>query len=153
MTSESGFWSVVRQRLSPYGRLQRIESHLTAQGIPDVVYSLLGHSGWLELKHLAAWPKRPTTPLHVPHLKLEQVLFLEDWERHPSRGRAHGLFQVADDYLLLAPAWVRRVHERSATRTDLLAHAAAHGAGSFPTVAVVRALTKNGLHSGANVVG
>lgn len=143
MTTESDFWGVVRRHLSPYGRLQRIESHLTATGIPDVAYCLMGNAGWLELKHLNAWPKRSSTTLNVPHLKLEQVLFLEDWTRHPARGHAYGLFQVAQDYLLLTPTTVRRVFERRATEDELLREALVHGAGTFPTIALARVLIKS----------
>ncbi len=141
MTTESDFWSVVRRQLSPYGRLQRIESHLTAQGIPDVAYCLLGSAGWLELKHLEAWPKRATTTIYIKHLKLEQVLFLEDWVRHPSRGQAYALLQVAKDFLLLDPPLVRRVFDRAATREELVQGAVVYGTGTFPTVAVAKALS------------
>lgn len=142
MTTESALWHVVRRNLAPYGRLQRIESHLTATGIPDVAYCLLGSAGWLELKHVSAWPKRPTTPLYIKHLKLEQVLFLEDWTRHPSRGHAYALLQVDYDYLLLTPPLVRRLFDRVATRADLTQGAIVHAAGAFPTLAMVKILVK-----------
>ena len=140
MTSESDFWGVVRRHLTPYGRLQRIESHMTALGIPDVAYCLLGSAGWLELKHESEWPRRATTALSIRHLKLEQVLFLEDWTRHPARGSAYGLIQVDRDYLLLDPSMVRRVFERSATREQLIQGARVHGSGTFPTIPLVRVL-------------
>ena len=141
MTRESDFWATVRRALTPYGRVVRIESGSTASGIPDVSYCLLGHAGWLELKQVAEWPKRATTPLRIDHLTLEQVLFLEQWAAFPARGRAHGLFRVANDVLLLDAATVRCVFDRTITRADLLTQATVHGTGTFPTLAIVRALT------------
>ena len=142
MTSESDFWSVVRRNLSPYGRLVRLESGLTESGIPDVAYCFLGSAGWLELKSVAAWPKRPATPLRIDHLTLEQVLFLETWTRHPSRGQAHGLFRVDRDYLLLDAPLVRAVFERQVTRTQLVERVVVHGVGTFPTIAIVKTLAR-----------
>lgn len=40
----------------------RIESHMT-QGNPDVNYL----HGWVELKYLRCWPKRPSTRVRFPH--------------------------------------------------------------------------------------
>ena len=140
--SESAFWTVVRKHLSPYGRLVRLESGLTEPGIPDVAYCFLGSAGWLELKSVAEWPKRATTPLRIDHLTLEQVLFLETWTRHPSRGQAHGLFRIDHDYLLLDAPLVRAVLERQVMRAQLIKRAVVHGAGIFPTVAIVKALSR-----------
>ena len=139
MTSEAQLWSTVKRHLSPHGQFVRIESPLTERGIPDVAYCVRGVTGWLELKELDTWPKRTTTPLRVGHLTLEQMLFLEEWERN--LGSAYGLLQVERDYLLLSVAQVRRVHERLATRAELITEALAFGTGKFPALEVIAALT------------
>jgi hypothetical protein len=139
LTSERALWHTVSRCLSPHGKFQRIESLDTGAGIPDVVYCVRGHAGWLELKEAGAWPSRPTTTLNVKHLTLEQVLFAETWER--SRGASRLLLQVERDYLLLGPDQMRGLFERKLTRDMLAAGALAYGSGKFPTEAVVAVLT------------
>jgi hypothetical protein len=67
-------------------------------GTPDVYLRCGPRSAWIELKHVAACPKRPTTPLRIDHFTDEQRLWLR------AEGLAGGLawlfMQVADDYLL-----------------------------------------------------
>jgi hypothetical protein len=41
-------------------------------GTPDI--NFIG--GWLELKSMDAWPKRPSTPLKVPHFTQQQRVWL-----------------------------------------------------------------------------
>lgn len=142
MTSEAALWSTVRRHLSPYGRLVRIESPLTEVGIPDVCYTLLGHTGWLELKEIPAWPVRETTPLRVPHLRIEQVVFAESWER--AGGRSSFLVQVGREYYLWGPGLARGVLERRVCRAGAVLGALAAGTGYLPTTAILRALTGRG---------
>ncbi len=139
MTSERALWSTVRRSLTAYGALVRIESPLV-KGIPDVAYCLLGCAGWLELKELETWPKRPTTALHVPSLVLEQVIFAEAWAS--AKGKAHLLLQVGRAYFLLDPVMMRRIFERLAVRAEIELNAVARGEGRFPRAAVVRSLTR-----------
>ena len=139
---EAGLWDVAHDRLSPYGRLARVETPLTEAGFPDIVYCLLGVAGVLELKRLRAWPVRPTTPLRVPHLTAEQVAFLEGWARAPANGIARMLLQVGTDYLVLDHVGARAVRDGVATRAWLGIFALARGEGAFPTRDAVKALTR-----------
>src|SRR3990167_3301590 len=52
--------------------LQRIESHLTGAGIPDVLFSGYGHHGFFELKIL----KKITKIVRIKSLTQFQVLWL-----------------------------------------------------------------------------
>lgn len=141
MTSERSLWHTAKRRLSPYGSLERIESPLV-KGVPDVVYCLLSHTGWLELKELDAWPVRPLTPIRIPSLQLEQVLFMENWIRRPSFGSAFLLLQVERSYLLVDAVLTRKIFERKAVRTDLELNADVIGHHKFPTGEIVRVLTR-----------
>ncbi len=137
MTSERSLWRTARRQLSSYGLLQRIESPLV-RGIPDVVYCLLGHAGWLELKEVDAWPARATTALNIPSLTLEQVVFSESWSG--AGGSAHLLLQVSRTYLLLDFKMMRKIFERRAVQVEIELTALARGVGRFPKQAVVRTL-------------
>jgi len=48
--SEASFWTYLSKLLPKEGHYSRIESHDTASGFPDVVYTLNGSSGTIELK-------------------------------------------------------------------------------------------------------
>lgn len=128
----------MRRALAPFGRLIRIESPITP-GIPDVYYRLRGVGGWVELKEHDGWPARPGTALRLPHLRLEQVIWLE--AERAAGGMAFLLLQIGRDYVLLEPNVVRGVFRRELTRAAVTAAAVAHGQGRFPTAAVLRALT------------
>lgn len=47
--SEASFWDYLKKVLPPYGHYSRIEAD-TAQGFPDVHYTINGQSGTIELK-------------------------------------------------------------------------------------------------------
>lgn len=53
MSGEKKLWESLRPKLKPYGHFDRIESHETAIGTPDVDYCIKGYSNKLELKHTA----------------------------------------------------------------------------------------------------
>lgn len=64
-------------------------------GTPDVNYA----EGWIELKWLRDWPKRPETPVRLEHpLTQEQKIWLT--KRWRAGGNAFVLLQVKRDYLL-----------------------------------------------------
>ena len=68
---------------------QRNESGTTARGIPDVFYSLPSgpdgwqqggwNIGWVELKHVKDWPRRPKTTLTLRNFSLPQQAFMRTW--------------------------------------------------------------------------
>lgn len=106
MGSESSLWVTVRRALMPYGFVQRIEN-LVDKGTPDVLYSLNGHMGVLELKHETSFPARPETPFRIASLTLEQVAWAERWGN--SGGEYHMLAQVGRDYFLFTYREVRLI--------------------------------------------
>lgn len=143
---QSGLWGTVRKQLEPYGRLGRLENSVEA-GWSDVVYCLSvparpAVTGFLELKHLAGWPVRPGTAVNVPHLTVEQVLFLEGWTAAGSR--ADLLMQVDRDYVLLDACGTRSLYEHELTKAHVLMTAHVVGTRRFPTRELVRWLTRTG---------
>ena len=78
----------------------RIENPV-GPGTPDVFYALKdnGRMGWIELKHVHEWPKRPTTPLKIPHFTADQRTWIK---RYGSIGaQVHVFLQVDREYFLL----------------------------------------------------
>lgn len=105
MGSEAALRSVFKDRLAPFGLIQRVENRVEA-GTPDVLYLISrlpaprpAATGWVELKYIGAWPARASTPVRSDTLTLAQVLFLEGWTR--AGGRAWLLTQIGRGYLFL----------------------------------------------------
>ena len=65
-------------------------------GTPDVEYI----GGWIELKSLAAWPKREDTLVRVPHFNTLQRLWLS--RRCGKGGKAWLLLRVGREWVMLA---------------------------------------------------
>lgn len=145
--SESGYWSTVDENLGPFGLLVRIENALD-DGTPDAAYVLtapkpgsLPASGWLELKAIDDYPKKPSSPLRVPKLLRKQVLFLEAWA--DAGGRAWLLLKAPPWHLLFDAAGARAVFEQGVSAADGPAVAKVAAMGTFPTGPMLRALTKD----------
>lgn len=51
MSGESKMWDYMGPKLRKYGHFERIESHETAIGTPDVNYCINGYNNYIELKH------------------------------------------------------------------------------------------------------
>lgn len=51
MSGEKKMWAYLRPKLKHYGHFERIESHETAVGTPDVDYCIKGYNNKLELKY------------------------------------------------------------------------------------------------------
>lgn len=51
MSGETKMWRYLGPKLRPYGHFERIESHETAIGTPDVNYCINGYCNHLELKY------------------------------------------------------------------------------------------------------
>lgn len=115
MSSERALWHTVRKAWGPFGVLKRIENS-TETGTPDLSYCLMKHSGWIELKHLQAWPKRATTPLVVEHFTSAQADWLDEWSR--AGGDAWLLLQVGREYALFTAAGARRLYRRELTSSS-----------------------------------
>lgn len=68
-------------------------------GCPDVNYA----DGWIELKHLDAWPARNDTPVAVPHFTPQQRV----WHLRRTRagGASYVLLKAGDDWALMRGDW------------------------------------------------
>lgn len=143
--SEDALWARTRTHLGPLGRLVRVENPIDP-GTPDVCYLLRRYPkvapvcGWLELKHVPEWPKRPSTTFRIESLTLEQV----NWQTHwaLAGGRVSTLLQVAGDLLVLDHRRLAQVHALQHTRGSLLASAPVVAAKQFPTAELVKWLTR-----------
>jgi hypothetical protein len=139
VSRETALYATLKRNLAPYGRAVRFENREVGPGTPDVYLQLRGRSSWLELKKLDRWPADRAAPVTIPHLRLEQVGWLETERAHG--GRAYLLLRVQKEYLLLDPSTVRDVLRRNLTREQLEARAVVRATGAFPTLPLVRYLT------------
>jgi hypothetical protein len=80
---EAKLWEILRNGMRGRWHAVRIEDCLS-EGVPDVSYGIPSAQGWIELKVLYAFPKRPDTKVKVDHWTSEQKL----WMR--SRGSISG---------------------------------------------------------------
>ena len=73
--NESGVWKYVRDGMKNLWYATRIESS-AGNGVPDLTFALkTGTCGWIELKYIRQWPKRPTTKVKLP-LRPDQIAWL-----------------------------------------------------------------------------
>lgn len=89
-------------------------------GTPDVSFA----GGWLELKSLAAWPKRAGTVLKIPHYTPQQRVWIA--KHHRAGGLVMILLKVADDWVLLDADFSVMKLGKTATRERILAAALEH---------------------------
>lgn len=140
MSSEDGLWKTMRDKVSPFLCLHRVENSCE-RGTPDVAWAgkipiiINRCNGWLELKH-GEWPARRSTPLHLPKLYLEQVQWQEGW--HNAGGKVATLIQVDRDYLFVSPMVLRLIFERRLCRPELESYAI--GTKVFPTTQLIKSL-------------
>lgn len=110
--TERNSWKALRERLRPFGKVVRVEN-VVGPGTPDVCYCLRGVTGWLEMKHANKWPARETTPLVIPSLTLDQVLWMKEWEQ--AGGTAWLYLTVGPVEFLLTPAQATTIFEKRLT--------------------------------------
>lgn len=142
--SEDALRQVVRDSLSPFGRLIRVEN-VVEPGTPDINYLLRRYPrvdpvcGWVELKHVDEWPKRKTTPLTIKSLTRDQV----NWHTHWALGggRVWTILQVARDYFLLDHLTLGMIFAGQLHPPDLRRMAKVQGVGRFPAPDVLKCLT------------
>jgi hypothetical protein len=138
MSGEHNLWVAARRHLGAYGHFVRLECPI-ASGIPDVHFTLPRASGFIELKCVAAWPKRARSPVCIASLKPAQVVWLE--QEAAAGGKAFMLAQIGGSWLLLDVATVRSVFAGKETRESLCRRALVHGDGRrFPTKEILHAL-------------
>ena len=92
-----------------------VESGDTAPGIPDVEYCgrAVGQ-GWLEVKRIPTWPKRPGTPVRLAkgYLKRAQVSFMK--QRLCAGGTSGLALQInGKDWFLISAEHVVADYDRS----------------------------------------
>ncbi len=91
--SESSQRRTVNRLLKPLHAIP-VENTVGVNGCPDVNYT----GGWIELKWLRAWPKRPLTKVRIEHFTMEQRRWLS--KRCSAGGDAYLLLQVQREWLL-----------------------------------------------------
>lgn len=105
MAGEQNLWNTLKRHAMKDASWAHFNRHEDSAGvgIADVSFVIkpgLGRSvrGWIELKHIREWPKRPTTTLKLKHFKQEQ----RNWLRKQGSLGGHTwlLLQVDRDYLL-----------------------------------------------------
>lgn len=82
-------------------------------GTPDVNYI----EGWIELKWLRAWPKRPDTVVRIEHFTKQQRVW--HFRRRRAGGQSWFLLQVRREWLLLDGA-IAAVIVNRATKLELI---------------------------------
>ncbi len=91
--SESTQRHLVLKLLKPVHGIP-VENTVGVNGCPDVNYT----GGWIELKWLRAWPKRPLTKISISHFTTQQRRWLRN--RCNAGGKAYLLLQVQKEWLL-----------------------------------------------------
>lgn len=139
MSQEAALWRNVRENISPFGYIARLENRIEV-GWPDCLFHLkfrgFGKTGLLELKRLLRWPPKKGI-VRVPVLTLDQVLWHEKWAG--AGGVSYLLLQVDRDYLLFPPSMIRGLYV-GMTRIQMQPFLV--GSGVFPTKELLLCLTQ-----------
>lgn len=94
--NESSVWQYIKAGMAGRWLATRLESS-SGNGVPDVTFSMPNINGFLELKYIPEWPKRPETKVKLP-LRPEQKLWIST--RGKMGGNVWVLCRVADDFYL-----------------------------------------------------
>jgi hypothetical protein len=98
--SEKNFWKYIKKGMAPYWEVCRIESPYTSGGIPDVIFSMKGVRGFMELKYMKSFPKKENTPIRIRNLHNKQIEFLA--RHYNSAGKCYVFLQIENEYLLFS---------------------------------------------------
>lgn len=115
---ETALWT----KLQPYFMEMGLDAHrvenVSRSGMPDVNYVL----GWIELKHLAAMPVRPKTPVRVKTLvdRPEQATWLH---RRWVKGGLCWLLVRVDRQLFMFSGWEAHDVRRGLTQAEFRSRA------------------------------
>lgn len=105
--------------------MERVENRLIKRDTPDLYLQWVGTSGWAELKVLPAFPKRPTTVVHIPKWTTGQRYWAI---RHATHGGTTWLLlQIGGDLFIVDAAtaaresdkWVEADWRRRAVAVDM----------------------------------
>lgn len=94
---ESSFWQYIKAGMAGRWLATRLESS-SGNGVPDVTFSMPNINGFLELKYILEWPKRPETKVKLP-LRPEQKLWIST--RGKMGGNVWVLCRIAGEFFLL----------------------------------------------------
>ena len=114
---ESDLWKYIRQGMLGKWHVSRIESS-AGNGVPDVSFGIPGVNGWIELKYIKEWPKRPTTKVKLP-LRPEQKHWIKN--RGQLSGNVWVLVRISDDFFLLYWNTAVQAAEKGMTQFDWFA--------------------------------
>lgn len=95
--NEAGFKRKIKKNCTEL-IIRNIESPTTMSGLSDCTYSGRNIRGWYEAKLLKSFPKRPTTPVRIPHFTNEQRAFIYIEGRQA--GYSFLVVQVAKDVFI-----------------------------------------------------
>lgn len=102
-------WRSLRRWLKDETRAKytRIENRCE-RGTPDLHYCVNGKAGWIEMKEIPDWPRKPLGMLPMSHFTLEQRLWLRTYEQ--SGGTCWVLLHVKAprEWLLITGGWAAR---------------------------------------------
>lgn len=127
MGRESNLWNKLKSGMKTRWDAAERHEDLSSLGVADVSFVVDGYHGWMELKIVDLWPKRPETPLRIPHLTDEQKAWL--LRKGLAGGRTWLLLQVESDVLLIRWSEVMLVGE--CPREDLIGFAYGHWSGKI----------------------
>lgn len=101
--SEKNLWSAMQRNMRGRWLVPRRHEDAINKGIPDVSFVVDGRRGWMELKHIEAWPVRDTTVVRCDHFTMEQREELrQQWK---AAGMAFLFAQIDRDYMLFEGQW------------------------------------------------
>lgn len=124
-----------------HGHFDRIEN-MVGSGMPDVTYCVRGAEGFIELKQIKEWPKRPETVVAIEHYTSQQRIWAR--QRIAAGGRVWLMLEVVrprPTYLVFSSDWSRIHLGVSATEADCRRAAVVYGEGRFPAPAVLGLLS------------
>lgn len=97
--SEKALRKRLGNRLVPkYASVWHPVENSVLDGTPDNWFLIDGVGGWVELKHVSDYPKRPVTPIRWKRFTLQQVATIEEFGEGGSPSWV--LAQVAADHYL-----------------------------------------------------
>lgn len=118
--SESNLWRNMRERMHPYWDEATRHEDKFNSGIADVSFVCGGEHGWIELKQMDAWPKRPGTIVRCKHYTTQQRNFLKAKGEHG--GNAWLFAKIGREYLLFDWRQAQQFGEVNGKGTRALAY-------------------------------
>ena len=138
--AEAALWRYLQPMLAAHGHFVRVENPIDP-GTPDVNFCVNGQEGWLELKALAAWPRRSTSPVGPRLVRPAQRVW---WAKRVHQGgRVFVLLRVglgASATSLFFPAFLAWTNLGTVNQAELLDLAQAVWTGPIDAERLARRL-------------